>query len=151
MTYKRVNVSTYDKFDQILEATIIEGHTVLVYVSSTIDPLTNKPWCSDCYYAAPNIPILYDIPNLAIVECPVVEENYREPTHPYRIHPELQIKHIPTLIHWKWDGPGIRLVEKELHNVQNLIAFKDHVISEKEDIVEIVLASSTEDNACLKC
>ncbi|OUM62931.1 hypothetical protein PIROE2DRAFT_10679, partial [Piromyces sp. E2] len=32
------------------------------------------------------------------------------PTHPYRVHPKVQLKAIPTIMLWKEDGPAKSLI-----------------------------------------
>jgi len=59
---------------------------------------------------------LKEVHDYTLLELPVVRADYKgNPNFPYRTHPQLQIKGVPTFIHWTKDGPQQRLVEEELH------------------------------------
>ncbi|KAJ3272782.1 hypothetical protein HK104_004406, partial [Borealophlyctis nickersoniae] len=52
------------------------------------------------------------------------ENRYKNnPTHPYRIHPQIKLTAVPTLIEWTKDGPGRRVVEEEAQKEENLKEF----------------------------
>lgn len=56
-----------------------------------------------------------------LFECPVARSSYRgNPDHPFRKHPVLQIRAIPTLINWL---TGDRLVEEECYDTAKVAAF----------------------------
>lgn len=59
--------------------------------------------------------MLGSLKNVTLVECPVVRAEYRgNPDYPYRKHPQLQIKAVPTLIRWTSKGAKPKLVEEQI-------------------------------------
>ncbi|KNC52593.1 thioredoxin fold domain-containing protein [Thecamonas trahens ATCC 50062] len=91
------------------------GPTYVVFIGSD-DPGTGESWCSDCVIADPLIRQgVRAVPGAVLIECPVGDRAVykNNPDHPYRVHPQIALTAIPTLIAWTADGPGARLVEEE--------------------------------------
>ena len=83
------------------------------------NPGTGESWCSDCVIADPIIRAgVREVAGATLIECPVgdreVYKNNAE--HPYRVHADIALTAIPTLVAWTPDGPGARLVEEECHD-----------------------------------
>merc|ERR1719357_1657365 len=78
---------------------------------------TDESWCPDCVLAEPIIRKAMksaDDPPALLVECPVIRSEYKgKPDYPYRQHPKLRLKSIPTLYKW---GTAEVLGEKDCSN-----------------------------------
>eukprot|EP00026_Physarum_polycephalum_P021626 Phypoly_transcript_24989.p1 GENE.Phypoly_transcript_24989~~Phypoly_transcript_24989.p1 ORF type:complete len:132 (+),score=22.55 Phypoly_transcript_24989:94-489(+) len=116
---KTVIVPEPSAFDNILEeqvkASTASGHPLFVYVIGKRDE-SGKSWCPDCVASDPIVfAALKNLPDYTLVEAGVIRAEYKNnPSFPYRTHAQLQIKGVPTFIHWTKDGPQKRLVEEEL-------------------------------------
>jgi len=127
--YKRVLIQNTSLFDQTLAEHYQSDRINVVYISAAIDPLTGESWCSDCQRALTLVPTLYNLPKLTIFECQIDREEYvNNPQHPYRLHPLIALKRVPTLIHWTDNGPSKRLVEGDLHSSVNICQFQRYLL-----------------------
>ena len=102
------------------------GEALLLFFGSE-DPQTGESWCPDCVTADPVLraAIVRDRPDLTLYECPVgVRSAWKNvPGHPYRVHPELRVARIPTLIRWR-DGCEVgRLIEADCADPAVVAAF----------------------------
>lgn len=92
---------------------------------------TGNSWCGDCDKAEPLIHARLKEIGASLVDCQVDRPGYKgykcegdtcikqtDVTHPYRVHPGLQIKSIPTLFTWDLDTntPTGRLVEGDCYD-----------------------------------
>eukprot|EP01103_Thecamoeba_quadrilineata_P013256 TRINITY_DN3625_c0_g1_i1.p1 TRINITY_DN3625_c0_g1~~TRINITY_DN3625_c0_g1_i1.p1 ORF type:complete len:128 (-),score=20.64 TRINITY_DN3625_c0_g1_i1:44-427(-) len=86
-------------------------------------------WCSDCIKADPHLDALLEkIPDALVIECQVDRAKYKgNPQHPYRIHKDIRLTAIPTLIHWKTKA---RLVEEECYDEERTATY-----FERDDII----------------
>ncbi|CAG8480328.1 4362_t:CDS:2 [Acaulospora colombiana] len=91
----------------------------LLNSTGTKDPSTGVSWCPDCVRADPLIHRCAR-PDSVLVEVPVgTRSEYKgRPDNPYKTHPRIQLKAIPTLIKWSVTGSDDdkRLVEYECAN-----------------------------------
>ncbi|KCV70166.1 hypothetical protein H696_03625 [Fonticula alba] len=112
---KIVRVPSPAEFDSIMADLADEPLVFVVFISS-VAPETGETWCPDCVIADPVIrKTVFELKNAILVECPVGsrDEYKNRPEHPYRVHPKIQLRAIPTLMRWKGDGPvGTPLVEE---------------------------------------
>jgi len=124
---KIVRVANPDEFDSTMDSlkdTINAGTPVFVCLFGSEDPKTGESWCPDCVIADPLIrKQLGKVKNAILVECPVGERSIYKgnPNHPYRLHPQIKLTAIPTLLHWTSNGPQASLVEEELANENNIL------------------------------
>ncbi len=57
-----------------------------LYATGAKNEATGKSWCPDCVAAEPIISDKFGSLNVTLIECPVVREEYRQPTYLYRVH-----------------------------------------------------------------
>eukprot|EP01036_Dinobryon_divergens_P036273 gene36273-47206_t len=77
---------------------------------------TDKSWCPDCVAAEPIIQTSLQsmIPGCVYLECIVKREEYKgNPQYVYRQLPGIELKCVPTLIHWKGDQCVARLDDSQ--------------------------------------
>jgi len=116
-----VPVQGPDHFDAVLGETIgklsNEHDTFYVYFFSD--------WCPDCHKADPLVrEEMTKQTGKLILDCNVgAREPYKKPDHPYRLHNQIKLTAIPTLIRWGKDGPKERLVEADCYDRQKLVHF----------------------------
>ncbi|CAG8565077.1 10269_t:CDS:2 [Acaulospora morrowiae] len=115
-----VRIPTYEQFDKMIDKTVKEnGKNIYVLLFGTEDPSTGSSWCPDCVIADPLIRRHFSNeahPESVLVEVPVgTRSQYKgRPDNPYRTHPRIQLKAIPTLIKWSANGSDDKsLVEDE--------------------------------------
>ncbi|CAB4439362.1 unnamed protein product [Rhizophagus irregularis] len=126
-----IRISAYDEFDGTVNKIVQErkGQNIFVLLFGTENPDTGKSWCPDCVKADPLIRkhLEEDAPvNSVLIEVPVgTREEYKgRPENPYRLHPRIQLKSIPTLIKWTENvETDKRLVEEECARDNLLSAF----------------------------
>eukprot|EP01112_Ceratiomyxa_fruticulosa_P000053 TRINITY_DN1006_c0_g1_i1.p1 TRINITY_DN1006_c0_g1~~TRINITY_DN1006_c0_g1_i1.p1 ORF type:complete len:132 (-),score=24.38 TRINITY_DN1006_c0_g1_i1:76-471(-) len=112
---KIINVPSPREFDDILNENLKTSKRLFVLVFGSLVLETKQSWCPDCVRAQP---LIYDaldkIDDVVLLDCPVIRAEYKgNPEYPYRTHAGLQIKAVPTLIHWTKEGPKERWVEGE--------------------------------------
>lgn len=102
------------------------GEALLIFFGSE-DPQTGASWCPDCVTADPVLraAIARTRPQTTLYECPVgLRSAWKNvPDHPYRLHPDLRIARIPTLIRWAHGCEVGRLVEGDCANPEAVAAF----------------------------
>mmetsp|Transcript_9018 Transcript_9018/g.12400 ORF Transcript_9018/g.12400 Transcript_9018/m.12400 type:complete len:142 (+) Transcript_9018:46-471(+) len=136
-TVEKLDVPTPSEFDSLLSQAIKSNGSskpVLVLFSGDIDPQTNQSWCPDCVQADETLPqYLKDIPSYTLLKCWISRSEYKgNPKHPYRVHPKINLKAIPTLIRYSANGnPREVLVEEECYNVDLVKDFVESVNSKK--------------------
>ena len=103
-----------------------KGSALFVFFGSE-DPATGASWCPDCVTADPVLrractDLRHD---LTLHECPVGERSAwkNQPTHPYRLDPDLRLARIPTLIRFDHGCERGRLVEADCANPELVAAF----------------------------
>jgi len=98
-------------FEGALQEQLVKRKPLFVLVMGARVADTGKSWCPDCVEAEPLIhEALSKVPDHILLECPVLREEYKgNPDYPYRTHPQLKIKSVPTFIHWTQNGPRERL------------------------------------------
>ncbi len=102
--------------------------TRLVLVEGGIDPSTGESWCSDCVDAEENVKtILVPFAKQNNVPLDVVEvgtsSEWKDPSHPLRVHKILKVPKIPTLILVKNQKLIRSLIEGDISNKDLLHAF----------------------------
>ncbi|KAG4097080.1 hypothetical protein H8356DRAFT_1677837 [Neocallimastix lanati (nom. inval.)] len=123
---KVVQIKEIPKFDEIIKEQVETGNPVFAVFLSDIDPETNQYWCPDCVQADPYFrKAVGSVENSILVECFVgPKSGYKNvPTHPYRVHPKVQLKAIPTIMLWKKDGPAKKLIIETKEQCETLDDF----------------------------
>ncbi|RIA82080.1 hypothetical protein C1645_662983, partial [Glomus cerebriforme] len=126
-----VRIPAYDQFDGTVDKIVQEhkGQNVFVVLFGTEVPNTGKSWCPDCVDADPFIHKYFEEKapvDSVLIEVPVgTREEYKgKPNNPYKLHPRIQLKQIPTLIKWTENAEtDKRLVEEECTRDNLLSAF----------------------------
>ncbi len=67
-------------------STIALPTTYCLYPTGAKNKETGQSWCPDCVAAEPIINSKFESLNVTLIECPVVREEYRQPTYLYRVH-----------------------------------------------------------------
>lgn len=120
-------VEKASEFDETLREYFVKhaGDTVLVYLYGNVQPHTGKSWCPDCAAADEPIRAAAAEAGMTLVEVPVGERHEYKgvPTNPYRVHPQIKLVSVPTIIKWTKAGPGGRLVERECRSQADIAAF----------------------------
>lgn len=52
-----------------------------------------------------------------LLECPVIREDYRKADYPYRTHPAIKLKCVPTLFKWGKLGPAGSLDDNQSQSI----------------------------------
>eukprot|EP01111_Echinosteliopsis_oligospora_P011938 TRINITY_DN403_c0_g1_i3.p1 TRINITY_DN403_c0_g1~~TRINITY_DN403_c0_g1_i3.p1 ORF type:complete len:133 (+),score=37.95 TRINITY_DN403_c0_g1_i3:1011-1409(+) len=130
MTIEKVDIEPKPElFEDALKQQLAKNKPLFVYVYAARNPETGISWCPDCVKAEPFLEELNRIPDAVLLECPVLRPEYKgNPSYPYRTHSQIQLKGVPTLIHWTKEGPQERLVEEELHSKGPISSIIDKVI-----------------------
>jgi len=117
------NSTELDSTIQDMEAKRNPTTTVFVYVVATKDPATGVSWCGDCRNAEPIVSQVMSehAASVIVIEAPVLKDGYK--THPYRAHPKLQLKAIPTLYKLKGGDIAGALVEGECADIAKVRKF----------------------------
>jgi len=128
----RINVVVENPLDFDRVVSSLEKTTkTLLFFTAARDPETKQPWCPDVRKA---IPILEEILSAKTVKFyfvsfPIVREEYRNnPQHFYRVHEKIKLTKIPTLGWWEDGKMEKRLVEEELHVVENVRKFLEDIL-----------------------
>lgn len=90
-------------FDKVVGEIEKECDNVFIIMFGSEDPVSGESWCPDCVIADPVIRSeAKKIDGSILLECPVGQRSeYKNiPDHPYRLHPHLRLKSVPTLVHW---------------------------------------------------
>ncbi|ORX33292.1 hypothetical protein BCR36DRAFT_588626 [Piromyces finnis] len=121
---KTVQLYDIPKFDQIIEEQVATGNPVFTVFLSDIDPETSQYWCPDCLTHT-FVKLFGSIDNAILVECFVgPKSGYKNvPTHPYRVHPKVQLKAIPTIMLWNKDGLVKSLIIETIEQCEMLDEF----------------------------
>ena len=102
------------------------GEALLLFFGSE-DPETGASWCPDCVTADPVLraTIHRERPDLTLYECPVgLRSAWKSVAdHPYRVHPDLHVARIPTIIRFAAGCEIGRLVEADCANAEVVSAF----------------------------
>ena len=102
------------------------GSALLLFFGAE-DPATGESWCPDCVTADPVLrrACAGQRPDLPLYECPVGQRSdwKNRPQHPYRLHPDLRIQRIPTLILVADGCERGRLVEADCARPEVVAAF----------------------------
>eukprot|EP01132_Coremiostelium_polycephalum_P000404 gene404-509_t len=109
-------VTSPEAFEPALSSALNGFKNVFVSFISNLDPVSNQLWCPDCRASEPVVKKAFEESkhDICIVECQIPRDGYKgNPEHPYRTHPQIQLKFIPTLISWNKEGPQTRLVDSE--------------------------------------
>jgi len=111
---ERIVVPTPSEFDQMLNKYSKKENLFILFTGNK-DPRTNKSWCPDCVTAEPIIDAAFQmLDHCTVLECLVEREDYKgKPQHPYRVHPKIKLKAIPTLVHWGKVSARAVLVEDQ--------------------------------------
>lgn len=100
-----------------LQGLIVGQQAGLLLFFGSEDPETGVSWCPDCVTADPVLraAIAKQRPDLTLFECPVgLRSAWKQvPDHPYRVHPDLRVARIPTLIRFERGCEIARLVEAD--------------------------------------
>eukprot|EP00474_Spongospora_subterranea_P006105 CRZ06563.1 hypothetical protein [Spongospora subterranea] len=99
----------HESLDQARAFSQAHGSDLFILVFGQRDPTSGKSWCPDCDQAFPIIMEALERHTnpVCLLELVVARESYKgNPSHPYRIDPQLQLKAIPQLHridtgHWK--------------------------------------------------
>ncbi|CAI2175931.1 5146_t:CDS:2 [Funneliformis geosporum] len=123
-----IRISSFKEFDNIINRIVQErrGQNIFLVLFGNENPYTGKSWCPDCVNAEPLIRQQLDkVPaDTVYIEVPVGTRADGKPDNPYRLHPRIQLKSIPTLIKWTANAEtDRRLVERECTQVDLLNAF----------------------------
>ncbi|KAK3278900.1 hypothetical protein CYMTET_13193 [Cymbomonas tetramitiformis] len=78
-----------------------------VLFTSDLDPESGRAWCPDCARAEPAVErALEEHPDATLLVCRVgPRPAWKDPQHPLRVDPNLQVSCIPTLVQWGIDTP----------------------------------------------
>jgi hypothetical protein len=119
---RRVVLEQPEAFDATLREELRGRESVLVRVTAA-NGKDGKPWCSDCARFEPVLQAVLEGADrqVTLLDCLVVRDAYKQGEHPYRKHPLLQIKAIPTLL--RVDAAGVaqaRLVEAECFDAKSV-------------------------------
>jgi len=128
-----IEIENPSEFDSVFSkhvSSVGKGH-LFVYFSGSVDSATGKSWCSDCVQAETLVHHIFkQIGSGIVLKCWVNKADYKE--SPYRRNPKIQLKAIPTLIHWGKTGPKERLVEEECYNQQMVEDFIETIQPQKQ-------------------
>lgn len=115
-----------------------------VLFASDLDPETQQPWCPDCAMTGTAISKLVQWFGGSLLEVRIgTKTEWKDPNHPFRQDPLLQLPCIPTLIKWDQSGPSksVRIaleleVKSEAEAYQVVYTFlKQHETELSSDIV----------------
>ncbi|KAI9294748.1 hypothetical protein K502DRAFT_304537, partial [Neoconidiobolus thromboides FSU 785] len=125
---KAIRINNIVDFDNTLNQILSEENYTKLFTLFFGTELseTDESWCPDCVIADPKIrKYANQVENCILLECPVGDRNsYKgNAKHHYKIHTEVNLKAIPTLIEWTQHGPGKRLIEEECADDDKLKAF----------------------------
>jgi hypothetical protein len=111
---------------RLAEVKRAQGEALLLFFGSE-DPQTGESWCPDCVTADPVLraAIAAGRPDLTLFESPVgLRSAWKNvPDHPYRLHPDLRVARIPTLIRFERGCEVGRLVEADCARPEAVAAF----------------------------
>jgi len=98
------------------EAIQTKDSHLYVLVIGEREAKTGQSWCGDCREAEPVIAkVLSTLKKLTVIECSVDRASYKgNPNHPYRLHPKLKLRSVPTLYRWVNSNPLKVTVENDL-------------------------------------
>jgi len=91
---------------------------LMVLFTGEVAAATGKSWCPDCTAADPVIEDVFGNEDLVLLTCPVVREEYRDPSYKYRTLADVKLKCVPTLMRW---GTHMRLNDSQ-SQVRDLVA-----------------------------
>jgi len=118
------NPSDFDRV--IFSLSEKSAEKIIVFFIASDDPQTNQPWCPDVRKAQPLVEqILSELNgNYFFVQCPIVKEEYKgNNDYYYRVHEKIKLTKIPTMGLWVDGKMEKRLVEGELHELENIRKF----------------------------
>ena len=115
-----------DLAGRLAEVQRAQGGALILFFGSE-DPETGASWCPDCVTADPVLrtAIATARPDLPLFESPVgLRSAWKNvPDHPYRVHPDLRVARIPTLIRFERGCEVGRLVEADCARPEVVAAF----------------------------
>ncbi|KAL8204432.1 hypothetical protein R6Q57_010055 [Mikania cordata] len=106
--------AVFDKFKS--EAPNYKSNLILFLADN--EPSTNRSWCPDCVRAEPVIykKLESSSDDVVLLRAYVGDRpTWRNPQHPWRVHPTFKLKGVPTLILWKNGEAKGRLEDHEAH------------------------------------
>ncbi|ORZ29399.1 hypothetical protein BCR44DRAFT_46869 [Catenaria anguillulae PL171] len=117
MTIKTIPFANAANFDTEITSIVASapGPVLVVFTGDEV-PETGKSWCPDCANTLPLIRArVAKHANVTLVEALTGERSlWRDPNNPYRVHAQIKLERIPTLVRWTKSGPGAtRLIEDE--------------------------------------
>jgi thiol-disulfide isomerase/thioredoxin len=125
MPIKRL--STPDAVAAQIANTISAQSSALFVFFGSEDPKSGASWCPDCVTADPILrsACASQRSDLTLYECPVGERSAwkNQPNHPYRVHPQLRLSRIPTLLFIEHGLERGRLVESDCAQPTVVAAF----------------------------
>lgn len=120
MVLHRVLVTDPSAFDAAVAAAkaATPDATFVLLTGAPADGASGASWCPDCNDAKPVLePVFAEAGaagDVTLVECSIPRAGYSGvPTHPYRVHPALKLKGVPTLIKWGAGRKTGELVEAQ--------------------------------------
>ena len=126
LSMEKIICSSPSSFDSKLKeceslATSSSRDLYVLFTGAKVDS-TGRSWCPDCVAADPVISkVLASIPQgCVLLECPVVREEYRSPSFPYRTSKNINLKCVPTLIKWVSGKAAFRLDDSQ-SQVESLV------------------------------
>lgn len=124
----RIIVTNTAELENVLKTQITnvkdQGQQLFLLFTGEKDSVTNKSWCGDCVDAQPILDTVFQegaatsSNGIVLIECPLVRNDYKgNPSHPYRVHPQIKLQKIPTLMRWGNKGKTGECVEDECKDV----------------------------------
>ncbi|XVF33766.1 hypothetical protein REPUB_Repub17cG0196300 [Reevesia pubescens] len=119
--------ATVSSFDSIFEKFRLDApnnKANFILFLADKDPSTSLSWCPDCVRAEP---VIYkkleteasaEDEDVALLRAYVGDRpTWRNPQHPWRLHPTFKLTGVPTLLLWDWENDAIkaRLEDHEAH------------------------------------
>jgi hypothetical protein len=86
MKMEHIICSNPSEFDATLSKALEVDKPCFVLFTGAKNKETGKSWCPDCVAAEPIISDKLGSLDVTLIECPVVREEYRQPTYSYRVH-----------------------------------------------------------------
>ncbi|EFA81846.1 thioredoxin fold domain-containing protein [Heterostelium album PN500] len=123
MAKQTLRITSTDQFESTVAQALATSDPVFVVFISTLNE-DGIFWCPDCRVSDPVFKKAFDeLENYCLVECAIQRDGYKgNPEHPYRTHPRIQLKGIPTLMSWKQDTQS-KFAEDECGNFEKVSAF----------------------------
>lgn len=116
----RITISDTAAFDEVLKraAEAAGGKGTLFLLFTGESDSAGVSWCPDCNDAKPVVnAVLAEAATakggVTLLEMPLIRADYRgNDAHAYRVHPQIKLQRIPTLMKWGARGKTGELVEE---------------------------------------